>query len=314
MIIDPGCFCAELNCTDSSRLCFHIKHPLLSKIDRKEALQRKAKSTESVSLSQALMTRTMSRKTRCILAYTLAKSVWQYYGSDWMKYPWTRENIHLLDDESVRRGDSSSSYLFRPYFATDFLKDQRGISEYADGEMHWHRYPKILALGILLIEVAKGQPFEVPKIPLDYSRDSINTYFKSAIIALKNEGLFGKKEDDFDSYRDAVEGCLKFDRFLGVAPASEQPWSEKNDNGLEKQRAIIYRKIVRPLKELLRGTRWLAGTCDMEHDPNLPSTTALNGMSAISETTLIHPILEGQGKDIPRNLNSRSRLLHGKAR
>ncbi|KAF4544496.1 uncharacterized protein LTHEOB_6066 [Lasiodiplodia theobromae] len=283
-------------------------------MDREEALERKAKATESIPLYQAFKTRSMSRKTRCILAYTLAKSVWQYYGSEWMKYPWTRENIHLLDDEMPQRGFSTRSYLFRPYFAADFSGDTRSISEYIEGEMLWHRYPQVLALGILLIEVAKGKPFEIPGIPLDYSKDSINQYIKSAMIALEKDGLFEKKEDDFDSYRDAVESCLRFGQFFDLPCVSGPQQSRERDNSLEEHRAIIYKKVVQPLKELLKGTRWLAGIDEMKQEFDLGSTNALNNTSAISETRPSQSSHNGKAKPGGRYLNGRSRLLHGKAR
>lgn len=314
MIIDPGRFCAVLHCSRDTQLCFHIQHPQLSKVDRYEVLKRKAKATDSIPLHQAFKTRHMSRKTRCILAYTLAKSVWQYYGSDWMKYPWTRENIHLLDDEVVQRDFSSRSYLFRPYLAADFQVDAKRISEYIEGEMLWHRYPQVLALGILLIEVAKGKPFELPGIPLDYSKDSINRYIKSAMMALEKDSLFEKKEDDFDSYREAVESCLRFGQFFDLPYISEQQQPSERDNGLQEHRAVIYRKVVQPLKELLKGTRWFAGIDEMKQDLSLESTDALDDTSAVFQTRPTQSTYNRNPEPGRGNSNDRLYLRHGKAR
>lgn len=314
MTIDPGRFCAALNFSGDTQLCFHIQHPQLSKVDRKEVLKRKAKATDSIPLHQAFKTRHMSRKTRCILAYTLAKSVWQYYGSDWMKYPWTRENIHLLDDEVVQQDFSSHSYLFRPYLAANFQGGAKRVSEYIEGEMLWHRYPQVLALGILLIEVAKGKPFEIPGIPLDYSKDSINCYIKSAMVALEKDSLFERKEDDFDSYREAVEGCLRFGQFFDLPCISGQQQPSERDNSLQEHRAVIYRKVVQPLKELLKGTRWLARIDEMKQDLDIESTNALNDMSAIAQKRPTQSTYNGTPEPGGGNSNGRPRLLHGKAR
>lgn len=304
MIIEPGRFCAALNCSGNTQLCFNIQHPQLSKMDRKEDLKRNAKATESIPLHKAFKTRSMSRKTRCILAYALAKSVWQYYGSEWMKSPWTRENIHLLDDQPVLQDLSQNSYFSRPYLATDLQENPEVVSEYIEGGMLWHRYPHVLALGILLIEVAKGKPFEVPNVPLDYSQDSINRYCKSAQVRLKKEGLFEKREDDFDSYREAVEVCLRFDHFLDPPSISGQQQPAERDRSLGERRDIIYRKVVRPLKELLRGTRWLPGIDEMRQDIDLESTNALSDTSARPTPGLDQPTNYQKIKENSSNANS----------
>ncbi|KAL1617277.1 hypothetical protein SLS56_011048 [Neofusicoccum ribis] len=148
-----------------------------------------------------------------------------------------------------------------------FQKSDTDIPEFCDGESVMHKYPKVLALGILLIEIAKGEILEACRTLQRYDDSSTNEYFISAWSSLSN-GVLGE-DDDYTTYREAVKQCLDFDLF---AEAPYLPGQSRPEKSLRERRAILYSKVVSPLKKLLEGTGWFSEIDEIKQEPHFQPT------------------------------------------
>ncbi|GKZ64202.1 hypothetical protein AnigIFM50267_003664 [Aspergillus niger] len=180
----------------------------------------------------------LSNKGKSHLAYTIAKSVWQYYCSPWMIAPWTHDSIELLIEEIGLEGQERP----HPYLTTKMV---RAIAKpmdcyYADDLMH--QYPNILALGILLIEIAIKQPLTSEECPHPLSETVMNDYYTWAWTMAHRSNL---KDMVHSTYEEAVNNCLNPELFGGY---SIQQYAEAEQ--MKARQSVLYEKIVSPLKRL----------------------------------------------------------------
>ena len=88
-------------------------------------------------------------KEKCLLMYLLARSFWEFYGSDWMTTPWTAENIHFVYE---RRDDTDGIYLHEPFIRYQFDgRKWKDSASHAQGVLC-----HIKALGVILLELELG--------------------------------------------------------------------------------------------------------------------------------------------------------------
>lgn len=225
--------------------------------------QRKAEPVEarvtpepSVSLNVALERQPQSSKDRMILAYILAKSVWQYYQCEWIMSRWGAESIHFIKERLPGSQAATDGYfnLTAPYFA---LKDLEGVKcqttqEYADSVLLVHNYPWLMALGILLVDACRNRKGKG-------NIDPGSTHTTSDIAGMNEEYarywqivrqdetwpcLNLQNQEVALEYKKVVECCLDRDIFID-APT------------IEERRAVILNRIVHPLHCLLVKLGWL---------------------------------------------------------
>ena len=139
----------------------------------------------------------MSRKQRRVLSVILAHSLVQLYGSPWLGSNWSKENIYFFS----RTDHPEVLDLTQPYLSDDSAllepnrEEKQGI----------HQYPSILSLGILLLELELGKPLESQHNEEDLTNGSknANTDLTTAMRMLNRY-----KDDVYEDYRAAVQGCL----------------------------------------------------------------------------------------------------------
>ncbi|KAJ5159631.1 uncharacterized protein N7482_006635 [Penicillium canariense] len=180
----------------------------------------------------------ISKKGKSHLAYTIAKSVWQYYNSPWMITPWTHESIQLLN-EGTGLTDQGKPH---PYLTTKLVRAivKSRDSYYASDLMH--QYPHILALGILLIEIAVKQPLTYEECPHPLSETAINDYYTWAWTTAHRCNL---KHTVHSLYEEAVNNCLNPELFSGYSIQQSREVDE-----IRARQNALYEKIVVPLKRL----------------------------------------------------------------
>ena len=206
----------------------------------------------SISLYQLLDGHRLSSKGKVVLAYILAKSVWQYYDSDWMSSHWTAELIHFMKEESFGRTNKSgqSSFnIFAPYFALQAPpSDKSSVLEYINDTSFIHHYPRVVALGILLVEICRGENKRYLGSTLEnFTRRMNNEYTWYRGIAMYDEEwpyLELKNERCKEMYRNVVKTCFNQEIF------SDSPL-------IEQRRAKIFKEIVHPLQTLLQDLKWI---------------------------------------------------------
>jgi hypothetical protein len=117
----------------------------------------------SVSITEVLTNSKLSKKMRLRLSYVIAKAVWQYYDTDWMSKEWTREDIKFMLERDDYY-DKPCLFADEPFLSPSFHLKQFSATvddvEATTMPGRIHRFPKILALAILLLEIEPGSPIE----------------------------------------------------------------------------------------------------------------------------------------------------------
>ncbi|KAM0260794.1 hypothetical protein ACHAQJ_002560 [Trichoderma viride] len=205
-----------------------------------------------ISLARILKLYSLTPKMRVALAYILAYSVWQYYDSDWIKTRWTSESIQFMKEyESENIGKEGKLFAWKPHLSVRLGDEEPELLEYSKACGEMHRYPKVRALGILLVEIGVGLPFDgTSQRPL---ADGTNDDWLWAMQRLRDTRHW--EAFDYGSYRKAVDDCLNPENFFSVLYTEGD--SPKNTDGLKQRRDTLYKKVVTPLEKLLIGTGWM---------------------------------------------------------
>jgi len=153
--IQPGKgFCELLRQTlGSGRMILRLKNQSLAYIER-EIPQRILRNGPSISLAEVLSDYALTRKMKLALAFTLARSMWQYYDSEWTKREWSAESIHFMTELEAPNWQTTV-ITCRPSLMTSFtnVEAHEIVEEYAIPRDVLHNYPRILALGWLLVRI-----------------------------------------------------------------------------------------------------------------------------------------------------------------
>ncbi|PFH61507.1 hypothetical protein XA68_17164 [Ophiocordyceps unilateralis] len=241
-------FCQLIHLDAKACLCLTVQGDKLQRFLDSKPPKYSIDPTPSISLATVLRTHQLSRKMKGALAYILAKSVWQFYDSDWMKTRWTSETIHFM------RYCSQGVFASKPYFAVRFGEDSDALEATSTyGEIH--RYPRVCALGIMLVEIGHGsllsQSGEGNESQSPQRR--INDCWTRAQKISDEEQPW--PDFDFAKYRTAVKNCLNPSIF-DEAPFRPRDSNQEIADGRQKRRKVLYEQVVFPLEELVQGTGW----------------------------------------------------------
>jgi hypothetical protein len=245
-------FCKLLGLYPDSRVRLVIQNGKFRESKVVKPIEQIIEHKPGISLARILKLYSLTPKMRVALAYILAYSVWQYYDSDWIKTRWTSESIQFMKEyESNNAGKEGKLFAWKPYLSVRLGDGEPSLPEYSKicGEMH--RYPKVRALGILLVEIGIGLPFDgTSQRPL---ADGSNDDWLWAMRCLRDKNQW--EAFDYGSYRKAVDDCLNPENFFSVLHMEGD--SPKKTNDLKQRRDTLYKKVVTPLEKLLVGTGWM---------------------------------------------------------
>ncbi|KAI0401306.1 hypothetical protein F4802DRAFT_619006 [Xylaria palmicola] len=209
----------------------------------------------SVSLATVLNKQKLHGDVRLklLLSYLLAKAIWEFYDSDWMASSWSKDTIHFM-----RELESSSdpqeiiiTLIHKPYFATELSPPPTRPGEASQTECSTgqgfmqrfssatHSHPKILALGILLLEIELEKSIELYRRA--ESRDDKNPienedHFTAGTIIVSPEW---KRRNVFQAVKEVIEICLK-------------PDTNKFHVSEVSARDALYTYVVAPLGQLFK--------------------------------------------------------------
>ncbi|KAK3385680.1 hypothetical protein B0H63DRAFT_186431 [Podospora didyma] len=190
----------------------------------------------SVSLSQLLEGRQLSRKMRLLLCYILSRTVWQFYESEWVSREWTKENIHFMFEH--RNGVPSGIFVNEPFLSARFGREIDGDKD----SPRVHKFPKILALGIILLEIELGVDITKDRPRTCFTADgqlTVNSDLIAADFWFQKKDLW-KRQDSLVPVKAAVERCLR--------PSLFEPCR----NDVEAEREVLHKQIVSPLHTLFK--------------------------------------------------------------
>lgn len=230
----------------------------------------------SIPLAQLLETHRLSNKMKVVLAYILARSVWQFYSSNWMKTRWMTDSIHFMPENGEDVGtEHEALFACKPCFAFQFDEDDQEFTEYVCDRLVLHRYPRILALGILLIEIGQNSRAAQPRGQGQAVNEKINDDWAAGKDALRNRDwpafdlpssrtLREKFQlEVVQPYKNAVAHC--FDERIHKIPMS--PEDAADELAIIEKRKKLYELVVFPLENVLKK---LGCTGALEHIEPIP--------------------------------------------
>ncbi|KAI9042925.1 S8/S53 family peptidase [Aspergillus affinis] len=249
--VDRGQFCRLIGVEADSRLCLSVQNEELQHCF--EPPRQNVKHVPGIPLATILRNHHLPPRMKVVLAYIIAYSVWQYYDSDWMKTEWTSETIQFMQ-EARAPGDVEKVYTWKPYLSVHFNGDDPECNEFNKTLGVVHYYPRIRALGIMLVEIGIGFPLFKENNQDQPLAARINKELLTALDYTRDRARW--RDFDYPGYMSAISHCLEPDTF-NIAPFVEGASSREWKEGLKQRRNILYDKVVFPLEELLQGTKWM---------------------------------------------------------
>ncbi len=259
---EPIRLCRFISSACGSTLCFKTDGKHLMALDDAEHApgERHVAAHPGLPLGEVLRDFEMRYGTRPVLAYILAKAVWQYYDSDWMNVGWANNNIYFMNEANVAE---EPKYYLRPYLCARLNVSGSKPPEYRPDIGMLHRYPRILSLGMMLTQIAAGRPIDTTGDPNDWDAKTTNERLGTLKSILNGAGFEG--DCQYPRYRMVVEKCLSSVLFKNAPFCPQNPLEN-----LEERRLIIYDEIVDPLRRLVEGTGWHVKFDEMERTPFIP--------------------------------------------
>jgi hypothetical protein len=196
-----------------------------------------------VSLLRAVREDLLSARKKIHIAFTLAKSFWQYYDSELMHATWSLDTIYLLP----QRGDPTTLNLETqaPFLSMEAIRTPaRSVSElqprrFKDGEPCMHRHPYILNLCLLLVLLCT----ETGELPANLPTvNGIYLFCQDKIgVQARNWPSIDTNERYRKIYRNIVKECLP------------QSLCKPIGSSVEERRDMLRDNIVQPLYNVLTG-------------------------------------------------------------
>ncbi|EXU99024.1 peptidase S8 family protein [Metarhizium robertsii] len=226
-----------------------------------------------INLSELLSLNELTVEHKIKLSYTVARAFWQFYNSELMNARWTSEDIVFIPlNKEFSPTEGIPLRAFVPFpFGPRYKKSPQ---EFCQEDQFTHRYPRILYLGIILLEIGLGQALRLEHNPKLSLLAHINTAHAKAKMKLKE--LDDAEWDGFrwkEYFVEAVRNCFDSTNFKESPRlrnprqrgSSECADNDAKDSAFLERRDALYQKVVAPLL-------WLATTGfeDSEEVPLVP--------------------------------------------
>lgn len=247
-MIDPGSLCQVLNANLGARIYYQVHGPELHQLHDSSPIVQRVLPGPSVSLKHILETYRLSNRMKLVLANIVARSFWQYYDSPWMDSKWTSESIHFLPepriDGSTTGTDEEVFYASKPYFVVEFEGGERPFLEYCDSYSVIFRYPRLLSLCTILLEIGRGETFTW--VHAESLEGNLNANWN--IVKRLAESKRGWGDFEYPDYRKAILSCLNC-QLSDEDTAKDHSQAESQ---VDIRKTAIYDNIVSPLERLIK--------------------------------------------------------------
>lgn len=217
----------------------------------------------------------MTVRDKIVLAHTVAQAFWQLYASDLMRSAWTSESIWFMPEDNARDDDSPGEEIadalpMNAYVAFDF-SPYNPVQEWLD-PISWrnnsatHRFPHMLALGVLLLEIGLGRPVGTPEIKDLLGRGSVArlaSKFKSGLKSFNDvtwDGFIIHK----DCFTGVIEYCTTYKNWIcsqqpakavssGASRLAAPVSDEDRLVAISRRKELLYKNVIRPLAWLAQA-------------------------------------------------------------
>ncbi|KAH8897707.1 hypothetical protein GQ53DRAFT_712148 [Thozetella sp. PMI_491] len=232
----------------------------------------------TIKLSELLSAAKLSRKMKLLLSYFLAKSVWQFYESEWMKEPWTKERVHFMFER--RSKTPKGIFINEPFLCAQFDHSSGGEESAVHHDYRSHLFPKILSLGIMFLEIELGIKIEDYRPPGSVGPDgkpTVNADHFAAMEVFDQTELWDDAET-FAAFKNVIGVCLIPDSFK---PHLHDPGAV---------RSAFQEKVVNPLRLLYKSAWEMPDTSEIRAiDLSIQRSTNLNRTAAVERSRPISP-------------------------
>ncbi|KAM0550339.1 hypothetical protein ACHAPJ_009010 [Fusarium lateritium] len=227
-------FCERISRREQYQLSLKVSDKHLHFVEWCEGARIWVLNTPSVSLSMILRNHKLSQKMKYLLSYLLAKSTWQFYSTDWLGKEWAKESIHFMF-ERRQSPKGAGIYLNEPFISAHFDPD----SNINDSEFRPHKFPKIKALGIILLEIELGTVIEDHYDDECRAPDGELNMDADLYVALKLFDDPDRLEDTFPLLKSVIGDCLRPSKFM------------QHRHSVEELRKVLQEEVVDHLHTLI---------------------------------------------------------------
>lgn len=188
-----------------------------------------------------------AEKKKEVLSVFLAKAVWQYYSSPWMAKPWTKDNVHFIFEQRRTGQNEELAGIFvdepllsvlisapNPYSSkvAEACTDRTQNTENDEDDDDFfssngpvfsfqaaHQLPKILALGVMLMEIQLGKPIESLYVDPKFSHHCpggtayVDTDYNICKDLIEKEGIY-RTQDTSGLLSDLITNCILPTKFF----------------------------------------------------------------------------------------------------
>lgn len=179
----------------------------------------------SISLAQLLeeilhSDTDMTEKRKEVLSWLLSKAVWQYYRTPWMTQPWNKEMVHFLSER--RPNEAMGIFINEPLLSVSIAPSRPGSGKPCVGGKVVtrlpppfrlrHKIPKILGLGVMLLEIQLGRPIESLYGEDEWikycpgGKPNLNTNYNIAKDLIARQGFFEHISDPLEAL---IRNCIE---------------------------------------------------------------------------------------------------------
>ncbi|UNI19462.1 hypothetical protein JDV02_005644 [Purpureocillium takamizusanense] len=225
--------CERISTREQYKLSLQVSDKQLHFVEWCEGAKSWVPNAPSVPLSTILRNHRLSKKMKYLLSYLLAKSVWQFYSTDWLGKGWTKESIHFMF-ERRQSATNAGIYLNEPFVSARFDPDGCNNSMFRP-----HKFPKIKALGIVLLEIELGVVIEDHYEAECYAPDGELNTDADLYVAHKLYDDPDRLEDTFAPLKTVIGDCLRPSKFM------QQRHSD------EELRNVLQKEVVHHLHTLI---------------------------------------------------------------
>lgn len=172
--LDQRVFCEKMSKKCGPvKIRFRFKSQQLLDGDQTSTTTQRLAPRQSLPLSNVLRSYHFSRRMRIVVGHALARSMWQHYDSEWCRDMWSLESIQFMVED---RGPAVDwpAITCKPCLTVHFAESNCTVEERTKLPYVQHRYPRILSLGLLLLELGRGKYDESSSQRTLFSEEDIN--------------------------------------------------------------------------------------------------------------------------------------------
>lgn len=129
-----------------------------------------------------------------------------------MKTEWTKEAVHFMFEK--RDKTVKGIFVNEPFISARFDECQQLCD--SNGEYSAHQFPKILALGIMLLEIELGIKIEDHRLPETLNPDDEPTVYDdhATAVELLRESELWERRETIKAFKEMIEICLIPEPFM----------------------------------------------------------------------------------------------------